>query len=141
MLFERNISSLDQLPIAAKELLEAFNSERVFLFEAQMGNGKTTLIKELCAQLGVNDSMSSPTYSIVNEYRSTTGKIYHFDLYRLKHTNELLDIGFDEYINGQNYCFIEWPQLAMEFLKNESYVIIRIELTANARILTAEKHS
>jgi tRNA threonylcarbamoyladenosine biosynthesis protein TsaE len=141
MLFERNISKLDKLPLAAKELLEVFKSERLFLFEAQMGSGKTTFIKELCTQLGVNDSMSSPTYSIVNEYRSTSGKIYHFDLYRLKHIHELLDIGFEEYVDGQNYCFIEWPQLALELLKNESYVLIHIELTDNIRLLTAKKHS
>lgn len=141
MLFERNISSLEQLPLLAKELLEAFKGEKLFLFEAQMGNGKTTLIKELCKQLGATGDLSSPTYSIVNEYKLPNSKIYHFDLYRLEGVNELLDIGFEEYLDGKNYCFIEWPKLALEYLKDEIYVNVHIELKDNTRVFKAEKHS
>jgi tRNA threonylcarbamoyladenosine biosynthesis protein TsaE len=141
MLFERNISIIEQLPLVAKELLEEFKGEKLFLFEAQMGNGKTTFIKELCKQLGATNSLSSPTYSIVNEYQSPNGKIFHFDLYRLKNANELLDIGFEDYLDGKSYCFIEWPQIAMAFLKNEPHVAVQIDLTDNTRLLKAEKHS
>ena len=139
--FERNISSIEQLPVIANELLEAFPSERIFLFEAQMGNGKTTFIKELCKNLGAQTHLSSPTYSIVNEYTIGNNKIYHFDLYRLKHESELFDIGIEEYLNGKNYCFIEWPQMALNYLNNEDYVMCTINLIGTDRILTAQKHS
>ncbi len=77
--------------------------------------GKTTLIKEICKKTNVVSEMSSPTFSIVNEYITTSGKkIYHFDLYRIKKVNELSEIGFQEYIDSNNYCFIEWPEILPE---------------------------
>lgn len=141
MNFERNISSIEQLPGIAKELIESFPNIRIFLFDAQMGNGKTTFIKELCKSLGAKTHLSSPTYSIVNEYTLDHNKIYHFDLYRLKHESELFDIGFEDYLNGKNYCFIEWPQMALNYLKNEEYVMCTIDLMGTNRVLKAQKHS
>ena len=82
-----------------------------FIFIGDMGVGKTTLIKELSLQLGVNDTITSPTFSIINEYNSLKDlKVYHFDLYRIKDENEALDFGIEEYLYSDDYCFIEWPE-------------------------------
>ncbi len=122
---------------AAAELIAFAGQERVFLFGAPMGAGKTTFIKALCARLGVKDTMSSPTYSVVNEYATDDHqRIYHFDLYRLKTTLELLDIGFEEYLASGNYLFIEWPDLAMPLIG--SCVKVSIELNGNIRYLCAQ---
>ena len=122
---------------AAKELIEFVGTERVFLFDAQMGSGKTTFIKSVCKVLNIVDTMSSPTYSIVNEYiTSSKDKIFHFDLYRLKSSKELLEMGFTEYLEFNNYVFIEWPELAMPFL--DSYVKVTIQFNKNIRYLYAE---
>lgn len=123
-----DISDLAKLPGAAGQLLKFAGDVRVFLFEAEMGAGKTTFIKQLCSQLGSKDSFSSPTYSIVNEYTYPQGKIYHFDLYRLNTSEELLDIGFEEYIDSGNYCFIEWPEKSKVFLPPD---YLRITITKN----------
>lgn len=137
MEFKKDITFLENLPGVAKELLSAFSKERLFLFDAQMGTGKTTVIKELCRQLGSTDNFSSPTYSIVNEYKTPTGKIFHFDLYRLKDKAELFDIGFEDYLKTNTYCFMEWPHLAMDFLMSGSYVKVNIELQGDHRFLMA----
>jgi tRNA threonylcarbamoyladenosine biosynthesis protein TsaE len=98
-----------------------------------MGVGKTTFIKEIAKVLGVNDTMSSPTYSIVNEYQLENGKIFHFDLYRVKSFDECLDIGMDEYLNSGNYCFIEWPEIANP-LYPENHIVIKITTENQFRI-------
>lgn len=132
-----DISELSFHQDAAKQLVEFAKQERVFLFHAPMGAGKTTFIKSLCQYLGVRDSMSSPTYSIVNEYNTTSNlKLYHFDLYRLKSSEELFELGFDDYISSGNYLFIEWPELALPFL--ESYLRIIINSEYNNRYISAE---
>ncbi|MFT6747572.1 MAG: tRNA threonylcarbamoyladenosine biosynthesis protein TsaE [Glaciecola sp.] len=105
-----SINSLDELPEVAKLILKTHPDKKVFLFNGQMGAGKTTLIKELCCQLGVSDSISSPTFSIVNEYRGRNSPVYHFDFYRIKHVAEAYDMGAEEYFFSDNYCFIEWPE-------------------------------
>jgi tRNA threonylcarbamoyladenosine biosynthesis protein TsaE len=107
------------------------------LFDAPMGAGKTTFIKSLCVELDVSDSMSSPTYSIVNEYHTNLKlKVFHFDLYRLTSSEELFELGFDDYLESGNYVFIEWPEMAMPFL--DTYVRINIQLENNNRYLHAE---
>ncbi len=122
---------------AAIKLIEFAKNQRVFLFDAPMGLGKTTFIKSICNYLGVIDTMSSPTYSIVNEYYTESKlKIFHFDLYRLKSVEELFELGFDEYLSSGNYLFIEWPKLAESFL--ESYLRIIIKIENNNRYLCAE---
>lgn len=132
-----DISDIERHSLKVKELLEFSGKEKVFLFDAPMGAGKTTFIKAICNYLGVSDTMSSPTYSIVNEYNTTTNeKVYHFDLYRLKSSNELLDLGFEEYISSGKYLFIEWPEMALPFL--DSYVRIIIKTDSNNRYLCAE---
>ncbi|MBK6523125.1 MAG: tRNA (adenosine(37)-N6)-threonylcarbamoyltransferase complex ATPase subunit type 1 TsaE [Bacteroidia bacterium] len=140
MEFKRDITSLESLPQVAKELLQTFKNERLFLFDAQMGTGKTTFIKELCKQLGSDDHFSSPTYSIVNEYKTPTHTIFHFDLYRLKNKEELFDIGFEDYLKHHTYCFIEWPHLAHDFLMSGSCVKVSIELDGANRFLKASNN-
>lgn len=109
-LIKIKIESLSELPRAAAQILETAKGMRVFLFYADMAMGKTTLIKELCRQLGVEENVSSPTFSIVNEYAASEKKIYHFDFYRLKDEQEAFDLGYEEYFYSGNYCFVEWPE-------------------------------
>ena len=101
----------------ARLILQSHDRARVFAFHGDLGAGKTTLIKAFCKVLGVADRTNSPSFAIVNEYRTATGDpLYHFDLYRLKAAEELDGIGFDEYIDSGAYCFIEWPDLAAAHL-------------------------
>lgn len=110
-----------------------------FLFDAPMGAGKTTIIKSLCENLGVQESISSPTYSIVNEYETTTGElIYHFDLYRLNEEDELLDIGIDEILESNSLCFFEWPEKILNFLPS-NYVRINIQVQDEKRVITIQE--
>jgi len=102
--------SVDKLEQAARELLEISNGRNVWLFFGDMGAGKTTLIKEICKVLGVSSGTSSPTFSIVNEYKGKDSTIYHFDFYRLKNEIEAYDIGTEEYFDSGKYCFVEWPE-------------------------------
>lgn len=130
---------MEELPGAAKRLLEFSSGEKIFLFEGDMGAGKTTLIKALCAELAVNDMTSSPTYSIVNEYIYPKGKIFHFDFYRIKSEIEAYDLGFEEYLYSKQYCFIEWPE-RIKSLWPESYIQIVINQTKDKeRTITARK--
>ena len=132
-----DISDISLHKEAAKQLMNFAKEHRVFLFDAPMGAGKTTFIKSLCQFLNVTDTMSSPTYSIVNEYYTNSKlKLYHFDLYRLKSSEELFELGFEDYIESGNYLFIEWPELAMPFL--DSYLRIIITIENNNRYLCAE---
>lgn len=132
-----DISKIEFHQEAAKQLIDFAENEKVFLFDAPMGSGKTTFIKSLCASLGVINTMSSPTYSIVNEYDTNIGyKVYHFDLYRLKSEQELFELGFEDYILSKNYVFIEWPELAISYL--DSYLRIIINTENNNRYLCAE---
>jgi len=104
------------LKAIAEAFLRKFPDGGIFLLMGDMGAGKTTFIKEVCALKGV-EIAGSPTYSIVNEYRNTAGiAVYHFDLYRVKTMAEALDFGFDEYLDRHGYIFIEWPQVVMEML-------------------------
>jgi len=104
------IFTLDQLPDIARKIIKQIDSKNL-LFFAEMGNGKTTLIKELIKQLGVQDTVNSPTFSLVNEYVSDKDElIYHFDFYRIEDENEALDMGIEDYFYKNAWCFIEWPQ-------------------------------
>jgi tRNA threonylcarbamoyladenosine biosynthesis protein TsaE len=131
-----DISDMSTHQVAAKQLFEFAGNQNVFLFEAEMGNGKTTFIKSMCLVLGVSDTMSSPTYSIVNEYNAPHGKVFHFDLYRITDRNELFEFGFEDYLNDKNHIFIEWPMFSIPFL--DSYVKINLKLENNKRYLYAE---
>ena len=134
---ESDISHIGELPELCKKLIEFAGPIKVFAFEGEMGAGKTTFIKELCRTLGSNDNFSSPSYSIVNEYKSPSWKIFHFDFYRVKDAEELFDLGMEEYIESGNYCFIEWPDLAETFLPLP-YVTIIIKQNQNNRYFSAQ---
>ena len=115
----------DQLDKIAKEVLKGTESNK-FIFIGELGAGKTTFIKSFCQALGVKDNISSPTFSIVNEYVSDShGVIYHFDLYRIKDKQEIFDLGYEEYFDDSNYCFVEWPEKILDLISNN---IIQIEI-------------
>lgn len=131
--------SINELSRAAKSLLEEFPSNRIFLFSGQMGAGKTTFIHKICEQLGVEEHTSSPTFSIVNEYASKNGIIYHFDFYRLKSESEALDIGYEDYFYSGNYCFVEWPEKISSLLPDD-IVEVTIHISEDkSRIISAQK--
>ncbi|MDU1891120.1 MAG: tRNA (adenosine(37)-N6)-threonylcarbamoyltransferase complex ATPase subunit type 1 TsaE [Dysgonomonas sp.] len=111
------IESLDQINEAAIEFIKAMGDRTVFAFRGGMGAGKTTFIKAICENLGVPDVINSPTFAIVNEYRSDSGElIYHFDFYRINKIEEVYDMGYEDYFYSGSLCFIEWPELIEELL-------------------------
>jgi len=122
------INSTSELTFVAEQLLLFANGEKFFVFEGEMAAGKTTLIKEFCTALGVEDVVSSPTFSIVNEYLSPKGLVYHFDFYRLKNLQEAYDIGYEEYFYSNNYCLVEWPTRVEELLP-DTYIKVEISIT------------
>lgn len=119
-MIEITVKNLSELPEAATQILEEAKGNRIFLFYANMGMGKTTLIKGICKQLGVDENVSSPTFSIVNEYEAEGKKIYHFDFYRLKDEHEAFDLGYEEYFYSGNYCFVEWPEKIENLLPEDA---------------------
>ena len=137
---ELDYTDLTSLNEKTSRLLEFAGDIRIWLFDGEMGTGKTTLIKSVCHNLGIEDfQMSSPTFGIANEYESDQAKVYHFDLYRINHIGELFDIGFTEYLDSGNYCFVEWPELAKSFLPNE-YLEITLKKADISRRLFVRKH-
>ena len=110
------LQSLAELPAAAEAIIAHAGNNRIFLFYGDMGAGKTTLIKSLCSALGTSDTVTSPTFAIVNEYQTVKDKIYHFDFYRLKNQTEALDMGYEEYFYAGAWCFIEWPEKIPDLL-------------------------
>ncbi|MDX1773624.1 tRNA (adenosine(37)-N6)-threonylcarbamoyltransferase complex ATPase subunit type 1 TsaE [Oceanihabitans sediminis] len=120
------INDLDEI---ADLLLEKSKS-RILLFHGEMGVGKTTLIKTLVSKLGSSDEVQSPTYSLVNEYKTKDASIYHFDLYRVNDSEELYNFGFEEYLFENHWVFIEWPEIASEFL-TDGVTEIHLELEEN----------
>ena len=125
---EYRVANTESLPAAAAWLIENAGDKRVFVFQAPMGAGKTTFIKAICAYLQVEDSTSSPTFSIVNEYHSENGPIYHFDFYRLKSEQEAFDLGYEEYFYSGDYCFIEWPEKIPNLIPEDA-AVVKIEVT------------
>lgn len=121
------ISTIESLPEVSRQLLDAFPDSRVFALYGRMGAGKTTLIRELCRTLGVTGEVQSPTFSIINEYKTLSDdSVFHFDLYRINKIEELFDIGYEEYIYSGSYCFIEWPELAGDLLPEGT---VRLEIS------------
>jgi len=113
------------LPKASQQLIDFAGELKVWLFVGDLGAGKTTLIKQICKQLGVVDQVSSPTFSIINEYLVESKPLYHFDFYRLNSRDEAMQIGVIEYFDSGNYCFIEWPQKVEQILPEE-FMLIQI---------------
>ncbi|MBC7914324.1 MAG: tRNA (adenosine(37)-N6)-threonylcarbamoyltransferase complex ATPase subunit type 1 TsaE [Pyrinomonadaceae bacterium] len=135
---ELTLSNLTELPQAAKALLNFAGDHRIFLFYGEMGAGKTTFIKSLCEMLGVVDAVSSPTFSIVNEYVTETETIFHFDFYRIKKETEALDLGYEDYLYSGNYCFIEWPEKVPNLLPEKYVEVFLLETSPDSRLLKAK---
>lgn len=126
------IKTIEDLEPAAEQLLAYIGDRKILTFEGEIGAGKTTFIKILCAKLGVQEAVTSPTFSIVNEYLCTGEnrgdcRVYHMDIYRLEELQEAMDIGMEEYLNSGQICLIEWPELIKPLLPEDS-VMIKIVL-------------
>lgn len=128
----------EALPEAARTFVRAIDQSTVFAFYGKMGAGKTTFIKAVCEALGVTDVVNSPTFSIVNEYRSdTTGElIYHFDFYRIQRLEEVYDMGYEDYFYSGALCFIEWPELVEELLPGDAVKVQIEEQPDGSRTIT-----
>ena len=120
-------NSLSEIDTVAASVLAAVKPHKIILLKGEMGAGKTTLIKAICHQLGVENNVSSPTFSIVNEYVTNKGEpVFHFDFYRIKNIREAYDMGYEEYFFSGNYCLIEWPEMIKELI-NFDAAIVQVE--------------
>ena len=137
MFSEKNIS-LKDLEKTAINLLSVFPEQRVFAFYGKMGAGKTTFIQAICKSLGTDDVITSPTFAIINEYKTREQKsIFHFDFYRIKNLEEAFDLGYEDYLFGNDYCLIEWPEM-IEPLLPKQIVEVKIEVnTDESRTISA----
>ncbi len=128
------INGIEDYPQAAREFVKLLDKGRIFAFYGKMGSGKTTFIKSICEELGVEDSINSPTFAIVNEYEDRNqNTIYHFDFYRIKSIEEVYNMGYEEYFYGDAICFMEWPELIEELLPEETVKVFVQETEGGAR--------
>lgn len=128
------INGIEDYPQAAREFVKLLDRGRIFAFYGKMGSGKTTFIKSICEELGVEDSINSPTFAIVNEYEDRNqNTIYHFDFYRIKSIEEVYNMGYEEYLYGDAICFMEWPELIEELLPEETVKVFVEETEGGAR--------
>lgn len=122
------------IPAVSTQIIELAKDFKIWTFDGEMGAGKTTLIKSICKNLGVIDEVNSPTFSLVNEYKTQNGQtIYHFDFYRIKTINEAYDMGIEEYFDSGNICLIEWPNMIEDILVQEQTFNIFISVNSNER--------
>ena len=137
---EIKIQSLEHIHEAAREFIAAMGDNTVFALYGKMGAGKTTFIKALCQELGVEDVVTSPTFAVINDYRSDIAGelIYHFDFYRIKKLEEVYDMGYEDYFYSGALCFIEWPELVEELLPGNTIKVTIEELEDGSRKLTME---
>lgn len=134
---ELKITDIDHIKEAAEEFVRAMGDHTVFAFYGKMGAGKTTFIKAVCEVLHVSDVITSPTFAIINEYRSDSGElIYHFDFYRIKKLDEVYDMGYEDYFYSGALCFIEWPELVEELLPADTLRITIGEQENGSRSIT-----
>ena len=130
------IKDIEGLVDAAQEFIAQMGDNKIFAFYGSMGAGKTTFVKALCETMGVTDTVNSPTFAIVNEYDTPSGRpIYHFDFYRIKQLAEVYDMGYEDYFYGQGICFIEWPELIEELLPEDTVCITIEELPDGSRMI------
>ncbi|MBL7890136.1 MAG: tRNA (adenosine(37)-N6)-threonylcarbamoyltransferase complex ATPase subunit type 1 TsaE [Bacteroidia bacterium] len=132
------INNTSELQSAAQEFLKICSGKKIFAFTGNMGAGKTTFIKTICEEMGVLDTISSPTFSIVNEYRTSKGeKIFHFDFYRIKTESEAFDMGYEDYLYSNAYSFIEWPEKIESLIPAEA-VKVNIQVDKETRIVSID---
>ncbi|MAX68341.1 MAG: tRNA (adenosine(37)-N6)-threonylcarbamoyltransferase complex ATPase subunit type 1 TsaE [Flavobacteriales bacterium] len=129
------VNCVSELELAATSLLELINDNNIICFYGEMGVGKTTFIKEICKKLGVEDTVSSPTFSIINEYLTENNEsVYHFDFYRIEKEEEAFDIGYEEYFYQGNLCLIEWPE-KISLIIPENIIKVQITRSDEQRII------
>ena len=134
---EIKISKLEEINEAAKLFISTIGKDNVFAFYGKMGAGKTTFIKAICEELGVEDVITSPTFAIVNEYTDGKGSpIYHFDFYRIKKLDEVYDMGYADYFDSGNLCFLEWPELIEDLLPGNVVKVTIEETEGSCRRIT-----
>ena len=128
---EITIQSLDLIHKAAQEFIKNMGTKKIYAFYGNMGAGKTTFIKAICQELGVEDIITSPTFSLVNEYTSNklNEPIYHFDFYRIKKIEEVYDMGYEDYFYSGHLCFLEWPELIEDLLPEDA---VKVKINVNA---------
>ena len=124
------INSLDELDTVAEAVINSLDGRTVVAFDAPMGAGKTTLISRIAALLGAKDSVTSPTFAIVNQYEGTEHTIYHFDMYRIERVEEALDFGSEEYLSSGDLCLVEWPEKIEPLLPDDT-MVVRIEILSD----------
>lgn len=138
-MYSEKVTTIKSLDKAAKKLIEQFPDQRVFAFYGKMGAGKTTFIQAVCRVLGTSDNVTSPTFALINEYKTEAGNsIFHFDFYRIKDLEEAYDLGYEDYFYSGNYCLIEWPE-KIETLLPQNYVEVKIEVQENGDRLISSK--
>ena len=138
-MFSEKVTSLKLLGKTAKNLITQFPDQRVFAFYGKMGAGKTTFIQAVCRELGTPDNVTSPTFALINEYKTESGdSIFHFDFYRIKDLEEAYDLGYEDYFYSGNYCLIEWPE-KIETLLPLNYVEVKIKVQENGDRLISAK--
>ena len=136
-MLEIKIKSLDGIADAARQFVDAMGENKVFAMFGPMGVGKTTFIKAVCEILGVEDTITSPTFAIVNEYRTNTGEqIFHFDFYRIRKVEEVYDMGYEDYVYSGAVCFLEWPELIEELLPEDAVRVTLSEEEDGTRTIT-----
>lgn len=121
------IDSLNELPMVAQAVIDSLQGRTVVVFRAEMGAGKTTLISRIVAQLGADDTVTSPTFALVNQYEGSEQRIYHFDFYRINCIEEVFDFGYEEYFYSGDLCLVEWPE-KIEALIPDDAMVVRIEV-------------
>jgi len=122
---------LKEIDSVVEDILNFSDGRKIFLFEGPLGAGKTTLIKEISKKLGITHDMSSPSFGIVNVYFGDGNSVYHFDLYRLRDSAEAMDMGIEEYLDSGAYCFVEWPQIALNIFKSYEHLKINLSIQDN----------
>jgi tRNA threonylcarbamoyladenosine biosynthesis protein TsaE len=133
---EIKIQNIDTIRESAREFIQNIGEHKVFAFYGKMGAGKTTFVKAICEELGVEDVITSPTFAIVNEYEAHDQSIFHFDFYRIKRLEEVYDMGYEDYFYSGALCFIEWPELIEDLLPEDAVKVTITENTDGTRSVT-----
>ncbi|MBR2424381.1 MAG: tRNA (adenosine(37)-N6)-threonylcarbamoyltransferase complex ATPase subunit type 1 TsaE [Tidjanibacter sp.] len=136
---EINVNGLGDLPDAAEEILAALDGRNVVALYGPMGAGKTTLVREICARLGSEDTVTSPTFALINRYNSAEGDaIFHFDFYRIERQEEAFDMGYEEYFYSDGLCLVEWPEKVEELLPDDVMKVTITPTSNTRRVITID---